>query len=127
MKAFLITLLVAAVFVTAALFVQAHIHREIEEFQSDFELLGGFLRAEDWDGARRQCELTVQKWNVKREQWGLFIDHSTLDETENTIYELRGHVEANASEEHWMGDLSRLYAQLVQIDMKTRLSWGHLF
>ena len=45
MKAFLITLLVAAVFVTAALFVQAHIHREIEEFQSDFELLGGFLRS----------------------------------------------------------------------------------
>lgn len=127
MKTFVIVLLVVAVCVTAAALVQQRIHKELLRFQSDFEHLRGVLAAGDKEGAKTLCESIVHAWDDKREQWEVFIDHTTLDEVEATIYLIKGHIESDAPEVYWNGELSQIYAQLVQLDMQTRLTWGHLF
>ncbi|MBP3372839.1 MAG: DUF4363 family protein [Clostridia bacterium] len=117
---------VVVLIVLCAWLVQDHMHGQIKDFEAQFEQLHQLVETGDFSQAKALCDRLVTDWDEKREYWEVFIDHSVLDEAQATIYELQGYLQSDAPYYQLHSVFRRLEAELLQIDMQTRLTIGHL-
>lgn len=126
MKRYLLVTAAILLVMLGAWAVQIHMHHQLQDFKEAFFALSQLVGSGDMAAAKDHCQQIVDAWDEKREYWEIFIDHTALDETESTIYALKGYIAADAPRYQIMAVFSQLEAELVQIDMQTRLSIGHL-
>ena len=126
MKRYIVVTAIVIIILLCAWLVQTHIHKQITEFEAQFEHLHRLAETGELAQAKDFCDRLVADWDEKREFWEIFIDHSVLDEAQATIYELQGYLQSDAPYYQLHSVFRRLEADLMQIDMQTRLTIGHL-
>ena len=127
MKRLLILFMAIVIILIAAALVQQRIHLQVHDVRDNFVTLQSLVSQQETIQYRALCDQIIHTWDAQRESWEVFIDHTTLDETERDIYCLQGYLDHNASTAMCIGLIKRIQAQLVQIDLQTRMTWGHLF
>jgi hypothetical protein len=127
MKRLLILFIAIVIILIAAALVQQRIHLQVHDVRDNFVTLQSLVSQQETIQYRALCDQIIHTWDAQRESWEVFIDHTTLDETERDIYCLQGYLDHNASTAMCIGLIKRIQAQLVQIDLQTRMTWGHLF